>query len=774
MSWYIYEIYNGLRKSIPRLLISILGLGFSIAISIFIYKHISSELNTNRSFPEYKQIRRISLNQENMTAKLPGKVSDLISGRIAGLESCIRVEKSMNDHIIMAENEPIRVSSLMMVDSVFFDAFSIPFVYGSPKGSLNRDNIVISQSLSARLFGDESPVGKTLILDLTTPLVVSGVISDPGQYTHIEGDVFLPLNYHSNDLDNWGSYNYNTFLLFSKGVSIPDCCNTINNYLKDFFDSNNVRSLSGSDFVFSDLNVCYFGPELRPNLRKGNLLQIIILAGVSILLLFLAVLNYWSLSISMALSNIRAYIIRRVHGASRLNIIIQITGEALIIVYASLLLGLLLYVLLRPMLCNIFGLNHSSISNISSGTFFLLAGLLTVLGLVSGLFPALRILMHSTTSNISNKIATNPGRKLTGRIGLWLQLTVSISIVGIIVILYLQLRFIDNSDLGFDKEKLLFISNNKQIDKHSDTFRAELMKIPGVAEVSFSSGSYKHYNMVNTFDYQGKEVRLNMEGGDENYIPALGLSLISGRNLSGPSDFNNIIINETACREYFGSDPEGIALEGLRGAMIIGVVKDYKFQTLDNRIEPLGIWYRNFSKELINIRSDNRSWAELIPELKSVWQTFCPGYPFDYEFVEEYIASKYSTQRSTARLLVLVAVLVLCISALGIYSMSSFFIVRRAREVGIRKVNGASSYVILAGLSKEINMLILYALVPSGIIIIYFIKWIFSFYEYHINPSIWVIPLSVSVVWTIALLSAAGNILRTCAVNPARILGSSD
>ena len=106
--------------------------------------------------------------------------------------------------------------------------------------------------------------------------------------------------------------------------------------------------------------------------------------------------------------------------------------------------------------------------------------------------------------------------------------------------------------------------------------------------------------------------------------------------------------------------------------------------------------------------------------------------------------------------------------------MSSFFIVRRAREVGIRKVNGASSYVILAGLSKEINMLILYALVPSGIIIIYFIKWIFSFYEYHINPSIWVIPLSVSVVWTIALLSAAGNILRTCAVNPARILGSSD
>ena len=772
MKRYLREIYIELKRSIPRLLISILSLGFAIAISIFVFKHINSELRTNRSFPKYEQIRRIALKQDNMTAKLPGKITDLISGKIAGLEACIRIGKSSQDHVVVAEERPIRVSNLINVDSVFFDVFSIPFVYGNRRACLQKGRVVISQSLSGKLFGDGSPVGKTLILDLNTPLLVSGVINDPEHYTHIEGDIFLCLS-SNDDLDNWGSYNYNTFLLFSDGVNIQACCNTINNYLKDYFERDKHRRLTGSDFLFSDLHESYFGPELRPNLRKGSLQQLIILAGVSVLLIVVAVVNFWSLSISLALSNIKTYIIRRVHGASIRNIIYQVTGEALIIAYISLILGMLLYCLLRPTLFNVLDINYNSSTNSNPGMYFLFVGLATIIGLGSGIVPALKILTKSSTGNISNSMVSASGKKYAGKIGLWLQIMVSISVVGIIVILYLQLNYIDTSDLGFDKEKLLFINNNKQIEEHHEAFRTELMKIPGIENVSFSSGTYKHYNMVNTFDYNGVELRLNMEGGDENYLATLGLNLVSGRNFIGEEDFNNIIINETAAREYFSDDPKGIELEGLRGAKIIGVVGDYKFQTLDNRIEPLGIWYRNFSKELINIRSGDRPWSELIPELESVFQMFSPDYPFEYEFVQEYIASKYSTQRSTGKLLLMVAFFVLSISALGIYALSSFFVINKSREVGIRKVNGASTSIIIAGLSNDINKIVLYAILPSVFIIGFFLLRIFSGYEYHINAPIWVIPLSVLIVWIIALLAAAGNILRTCAVDPVKILGTS-
>ena len=263
---------------------------------------------------------------------------------------------------------------------------------------------------------------------------------------------------------------------------------------------------------------------------------------------------------------------------------------------------------------------------------------------------------------------------------------------------------------------------------------------------------------------------LHIEGVDENYLNTVGLELISGRDFRGMQDSGKIIINQISCKRYFGDNPEGTILEGLNGAEIIGVIKDFKFQTFDNEVEPIGLWYRPNMLNLCNIRFSGQEFSDALDHIEKTWNTFCNEYPYQCNFVDRLYEGRYNNQKRIAELLMFFSLISVFIASLGIFGLATFTVEKRSKEVGVRKVNGASVPEIIKLFAGDVNRIVLWSALPS-FVTTYFImnRWLDTF-AYHVIMPWTLYVLSAIIVWLVAILSTAGKSLRTARINPTEVL----
>ena len=776
-SKYFRDLLMGLKSSITASLISIIGLSVSIAVFIFIMLYVSTELRINRSFPEYNNIYRISSGDGTGFQGTPARLGEILTDNLPEVISFTRVNPGGTNHVLKIDNVPMRTGKLIYADSSFFRLFALPFKYGDPLTCLSdKYDVVITESLSDRLFGKASPVGKVVKLDGKFDVRITGVIYDPGQSTNIDGDLFI--SFHSMpEIKNWPDlydcytcYNYQTYLLLAGNADPDISTQKINDALVSYGKMNSIPSLIDHEYSLTDMHDVYFGPEERPDFRKGNSQQLSMLSLTALLILIIAIINYVNLSTAQASSRLRQLAIRKVMGASRKMLISSIIGEAIIISMLSLLAGLLIMKLASPLFVRIMNIdfNIALYSDPIIFLIFILAG--AIIGFLAGLYPALSVTGFSTANSLSANINDSLSGGRVRKVLTALQVFVSIVLIGSTIIIYKQLSYINNYDLGFDKEVLVYLPLNDEILNRKQAFREELLAHNGIDNVSYSYSSYRTSNERWTFEFNDNEAALHIENVDEYYLNTLGLELFSGRDFRGRQDSLTIIVNQEACKQYFGDNPEGTIIESLGGMEIIGVVRDFRFLTFDREVEPIGLKYRPDRVSLCNIRLSGGEFTPALEHMEKTWNDFCLNYPFECHFVDKLYEDRYIKYRSAGRLLVLLSLITVVIAGLGIFGLASYTVSKRSKEVGIRKTNGASIPEIIMVLTGDINRIVLWCIIPASLLI-YFImsRWLNGF-AYHISLPFFVFPLSVFSVWSIALISTIGKTIVLARINPVDVL----
>ncbi|TFH34955.1 MAG: FtsX-like permease family protein [Bacteroidia bacterium] len=547
----------------------------------------------------------------------------------------------------------------------------------------------------------------------------------------------------------------------------------INETLDNFGKSYSVQRLIDDEFSLTDMHDVYFGKEERPVFRKGNYVQLRLLTSIGILILIIAIINYINLATAQASSRMRQLALRRVMGASRRTLVSLIIGEAVLVSLISVNIGLAILELIKPLFNSILDL-QLRIGYFSDPLIipaFLLFGVL--IGLVSGFYPALSITHFCTAGSLQNDIRESSSGGNVRRVLTIFQAFISIALFGSALVIYSQLMYINKADLGFDKEVLIYLPLNKEIRERHEVFRTELLEHAGIENVSYSYASYRTSNWRQGFSFNDQEVLLHLEGVDEFYLKTLGLELVSGRNFYGEQDDSKLIINEAAKRQYFGENAVGTRVEALgEKTEIIGIVKDFRFLTFDKDVEPIGLIYRPEWKAICNLRLTGNDFASAIKYAEKLWGEFCLEYPFEYHFVDQLYESRYKKYKSGGDLLIFFSVISILIAGLGIFGMASFSVTKRLKEVGIRKVNGASIPEVIMLLSTDIHRIVLWSTIPAFVGIYLFMnKWLSGF-TYHIDMTLWVYPTAAILVWLVALLSTVSITLRAAKINPIEILRS--
>lgn len=683
--------------------------------------------------------------------------------------------------------EKILRQGVTYVDEPVFRVFSYPFKYGSPEKALSRPNtIVLTEEMSIRYFADENPVGKTLLLD-KTPYEITGVLQKLNpQSSFIFNSLasFSSLNEESyTSINNWRSHNLYTYLLIEKGTDISQ----LESKFPEFIEKN-----VGTEFVDR------YTPHLQniselllfSNLyaEHGQTLEvsyIYIFSAIGFLILIIACINFVNLATAQGLKRAKEVGVRKVMGAFKRQLVFQFLAEAFLIAFFAALISLVLVEFALPWFNDLAEWSVTADYPSNPIYIFSIFGFIAIVGLFAGGYPAF-ILSSFKPVRVLKGEDVGMKRKSVLKTGLVItQFTVAIFMIISTGAVDRQLDYLKNKDLGFNKNDVLISgvpSNASKID--FELVREELFRIPGVSEVSFSSsipGSQS--GSRNQFYPEGELAEngllVNSYAIDDNFITQFDLTLLDGRDFSSDlssDSLSSVIINEAAAKKFRWENPVGktISVKPSDGETqlysVVGVVKDFHFETLQSAIRPLIMLndYNRFGQTSIRVNSDNT--AAVADQISTTLRSLNDGVPLWYYYLEEDIATDYTTEEVIGEMLRYFTYLTIFIACLGLLGLVSFTVINRKKEIGIRKVLGASVYSIVQSISFQFLKLVLIGFI-IGAPLAYFLvtQWLNSF-AYNSPPSVMIFVGSGVSTILIALITIGYQAVKAALANPVESL----
>ncbi|MGV3639229.1 MAG: ABC transporter permease [Adhaeribacter sp.] len=693
-----------------------------------------------------------------------------------------------------------REEGFAYVDSNFFSVFTLPFLQGDPQTALTQPGtMVISRAAARRYFGAADPMGKVLQLKTWKQAYrVSGVIDRVPENSHFQLDLFASMHSEPDARSaSWMTSNYYTYLVLPPGydhkkleAKLPQA---VEKYLGPQLKQAMGMTLGqfrrqGNDIglFLEPLTSIHLHSESTNDLRPaGDIRAVYIFSAIALFMLLLAAINFMNLSTAGASRRAREVGVRKVLGSVRGQLVRQFLLESVLLTGLALLLALLLVQLALPWFNNLAGksLRFDLVAHPAWLPALLLGGLLV--GLLAGSYPAFFLSAFKPVEVLKGRFTA--GKNSIGlRSGLVVfQFFVSVSLMIGTVLVYQQLQFIWNKDLGYDKEQVLVLPETWVLGSRQDVFRNQLLQDPRVLRVSASGylpagPSYGNNNMSHAAGKPGELIKNLKYEVDHHYIPTLGMQLVAGRNFSPnlASDSMGVILNETAARAFgWGKDPLGQRLSDLINNEgdkvtyhVIGVVKDFHFRSFHERISPLiMVLGRHNSSLIVKVRTDDM--AGLLSTLKNRWNSLTQEAPFTWSFLDERFQQTYEQERKLGTLLAIFAGLTIFIACLGLLGLAIFTAEQRSKEMGIRKVLGASVADILALLSKDFLKLVLLANLLAWPLAWWGMhQWLQDF-AYRIPIRWWVFGAAAGTALLVALVTVGLQALRTARANPVKALG---
>ena len=666
-------------------------------------------------------------------------------------------------------------------DPSLFKMFTIPFIKGNPETALSDNrSVVLTETLAQKIFGEDDPLGKVINVKDKFDLKVTGVLKDLPDNTNFRFEFLANMDFARDEgrtVDEWTNSHFTTFVQLAENVSVEEANGKIYNFLDSKPTLEDWEKLSLQPLSKIRLSSGRIGYD---SFGTGNARYVFIFTTAAFFILLIACINFMNLSTARSLLRSKEVGLRKVVGAFRGQLIRQFLGESILQALIAMILALGIVDLFLPTF------NRLSQKEFTSSLFTrpdILIGLLVITlftGILAGVYPAFVLSGFSPASVLKGPAFFSGRRSFFRKALVVFQFSVAIILIVGSLVIYSQIRFMQNMDLGYDKENLVTLSMNVNIQKNYEVFRNELLAHPSVLNVTRTSG-------LPHFGYEFSNSRWNWEGKDPNkdilfranfvdydYLEALGVQIIEGRNFSKDysADRMAIIINE-ASQEVMGfNDPTGkkVYVGEDNVFTVIGVIKDFHYVSLHSKIEPLILLLYPDECLFIMVRIQRENTPQTLEFIGNVWTRFAGDYDYNYRFLNDRLDALYSSEQRVGGIVTFFTILAVFISCLGLFGLASFMALRRTKEIGIRKVLGAKISSVVVLLIKEFSKWVIVAnLIAWPLSYVVLNRWLQEF-PYRIDIKLWLFLGTGLVTFLVAILTVAYQSIRAAISNPVESL----
>jgi len=782
--------------------LNVFGLAIGLACFGLIAAWCLNELSFDRFNEKHERILRIAgkvvtdAETFDQAVTAPPMAEALIKD-YPEVENAVRLD--MNDCIVRYGDKQFSEDGVLFVDQSFFDIFSYRLSAGDVNTALREPfSIVLTQSMAEKYFGAEDPVGKTLTLFLYdrggrgAAYRITGVTPDPPQNAHITFNFLGSFNtFEAANSDartsEWRYFwnGFYTYVLLKEGADPHAFALKLPDYAERYLGEKMREMKMFYTFSLQPLADIHLQSHLRYEIQAtGSLNTVYIFATIGVFILLIACINYMNLATARSLSRAREVGVKKVLGAARMQLIRQFLTESTVVAAIAFGLTLLLMELVQPFFFNLTG---NRIATLFSGDLLrLLLGTTLLVGLLSGIYPAFFISTFQPSAVLKGAFKSSSSGIFLRKGLVVLQFAIAITLLVGIAVVKTQMDFIRGKDLGFNKEELLVLDVNgfSEVRDGIQPFRDELLANPAIRGVATSRGLIVNglgNSHIETIDANGKPVSTSIYQHqiDYGYLNVYEMKLVAGRNFSPRVASDTVggvyIVNEAAVRALGWGDPENALGKPFRAdevtGTVIGVVKDFHFTSLQERIEPVALSPtrpNRFSR--ISVRLNTSQISETIAFIEQAWQKHFPKALLQYSFMDERLEQQYQAEKLFGKVFTIFVAISLVVACLGLFGLAAFAAEQRTKEIGIRKVLGASVAHVIALLSKDFVRLVLLANLiawPIG----YFAmnRWLQNF-AYRIDIGWWVFALAGGMALLIALITVSAQAIKAALANPVEAL----
>ena len=767
--------------------INVTGLAVGLAASLLILLWVQDEFSFEKFNRNAESIYRVEEDQFYSGARYHVTVTPVPSGpvwkeKIPEIEDQVRINFWLPRVLFKYEDKVFFESSIAAVDSGLLKVFTFPLSMGDPNTALNSPHsIILTQKLATKYFGKDNPVGKTLTVENKAQFTVTGVFREIPGNSMFTFSAVIPYSYMKEigAADNsWGNNSIFTFVQLKQGADIK----AVNKKLTDIVVEHNPETNTKFS-VFPILDIHLHG-QFGFKETKGPVIVVTIFTLISIFVLLIACINFINLSTAKATGRGKEIGIKKVAGADRMSMIIQFLLESLLLVAIAMILALVLVGLLLGIFNNISGKSFK-LEDLLQFKFilnFILVGI--VAGLVSGIYPAFYLSSFEPAVILKGESLSGKGSGRMRQVMVVIQFTLSILIAVSATFMYLQLKFLQNKELGYNKENLICIPMPDNMKQKYYPLKLELEKetlIQGVTASMWNPTSMGSNSGGASWDGKDpeKQVLIGTNGIDYDYLKTLDMKLVSGRDFS--KDFKgdmahdtvgNFLINEEVVKLMGIGDPVGknFRFMGLNGT-IVGVLKNFHFKGADQAIEPMAFALAPINYlRCILIRLTPGKVPESLKAVEKAWKGIVPDYPLDYTFIDQDYDRLFRAEIRLSGLLKYFTILAVIIACLGLYGLSSYSAQRRTNEVGIRKVMGADSFTVMYTLAREFLFPVLISIIIAIPLGWFIVSNLLKQFAYRINISFLVFAGIAIGAIIIALLTVGFQAYKATGINPAEAL----
>ena len=784
---YFKTAWRNIVKNKFYAAINIIGLTVGLTVGLLILLWVNDEVSFDNFHAKANQIYRVNSQIGTGSSKqvwggVPAPVSYYALKEVPGMINAVRIQGNWNYSVFRYKDKLLNAgdNGAYYTDPSIFKVFDFKLLKGNAQNPFPNDHsIILSENAAKRYFGDAEPIGKVLLADNKDNYTVAGIMANSPENSSIKADMLFSIelirkSYTGKDYwksmdEDWGNFSYDTYFQVQPGVSAQ----TVGDKISSLYHKHHPGDDAGSVvFLMQPLSKMHL---YNSDGSEGGIKTVRVFLIVAVLILIIACINYVNLSTARAMLRSKEVSLRKIIGAGRKQLFGQFIIETVLFFIIALILAFVLIELLMPFYNKISGKNMQ-FDLLDAGVWKVIG--LTILATITAasIYPALLLSSFKPIDALKGKISLGIGNATFRKVLVVCQFIFSIGLIIGTLIINGQLKYIREKELGYDKS-YVFGFGMRDMQKNYEGLRAELLSKPGIVDVTRAGSDIVSINnTTGDTDWDGKEAKrsflIHPMSIDKGYADFFKLKFAAGTGFRGDkSDSAHYILNETAVREAGIKDPIGkrFSLHNNKGT-IIGVVKDFHFASFKQKIEPAIFSYNPNNCWKIFIRTTGKDAPKAIKAAESYWKKYNPSFPFAYDFMDVQYDNLYKSDERSGTLFTVFTVIAILISCLGLFGLATYTAQVKIKEIGIRKVLGASVANITTMLSKDFLILVIVSLVIASPVAWYMMnKWLQD-YVYRIHIQWWVFALAGSMALLIAFVTISFQAIKAALANPVKSL----
>jgi len=781
---YFKTAWRSLRNNKMYSFINITGLAASLAVSILLLLWASDELSYDRFNVNAKNIYKLApkFDEQNVWYMSPAPIAVYAKKEVPEVQDACRITEKGNVSVFEYNGKKFTELHNCLADASLFSMFTFPFIEGNPRQPFtDAHSIVLSETTAKKFFGNEDPMGKVLKADDKKLYRVTGVIKDMPANSYIHYNIVFNFQQLEQEYDtsssfktlntNWDQYSYETFVMLKPNASIALAAQKMSVIHRHNY---NIQANQHLTYLLAPLTKLHL---YSLDGKEQGMMVVQVFLIVAVIVLLIACINYVNLITARAIKRSKEISMRKIIGAGKAELFMQFLSESLLTFLIALILATVIIYLVMPLYNNLSGKNIS-FKPWSPDVLAVYGVTMLSTLLLAGIYPAITLSSFKPLEALKGKLSGVGSKGNFRKVLVVVQFSFSILLITSTIIIGKQLKYIREKNLGYDKENVFsFWMGN--INGHYDAAVTELMQQPGILGVTESGADIiDNYSGSSDINWDGKRtdqqsftiVQMPIE---RNFLQVMGMQLLEGKGFIGSSaDSANFILNETAIKATGIKEPvigKRLTFHGING-VIAGVVNDFHFQNMHQKIQPLLMQYDKNWRNKIYVRTTAKDAPHALAAAEKVYKEYNADHTFDYSFLDSQFADLYKTDTHVGQLFNCFAIITILISCLGLFGLVTFTAESKVKEIGVRKVLGAGVPGIVTLLSKDFLMLVLVAAAIAFPVAWYGLSNFLQGYAYRTNLSWWVFALAAVITMLIAMLTVSFKCVQAALANPVKSL----